>query len=99
MAQGWHTDAIQENTGWKWPNFNITANCKIIIANCLTNHCIANMIFHEQLNISIYKSTNYFKNYSARTKSTLHTETTESFLARTKCETDLFIIVKLLCLS
>ena len=60
MAQGWHTDARQENTGWKWPKFHITANCKITIANFLTNHC-ANMIFHEQLNISIYKSTNYYE--------------------------------------
>ena len=23
MAQGWHTDARQENTGWKWPKFHI----------------------------------------------------------------------------
>ena len=61
MAQGWHTDLRQENTGWKWPKFHITANCKITIAKFLTNHCIENMIFHEQLNISIKKSTNYFK--------------------------------------
>ena len=78
MAQGWHTDARQENTGWKWPKFHITANCKIAITNFLTNHCIANMIFHKQFNISINKSTNYFKNYSARTQSTLHTEMTEN---------------------
>ena len=43
---------------WKWLKFHITANCKITIANFLTTHCIANMIFHEQLNL---KCMNYFK--------------------------------------
>ena len=49
------------NTGWKCPKFHISANLKITLANFLTNHCLANMTFHEQLNISINKITNYFK--------------------------------------